>query len=125
VDGLRDKKDIVEVTEYSFETLIAVIVFSLILFAIFVYLYKNRRIRRKKPTKKELALKRLKSIDFDDVKSAVYSFSVDGFLFTDDSNIDEFKKIEDKLKGYKYQKDIPLLENSTKEMMREFIKGLK
>jgi hypothetical protein len=125
VDGLRDIKDIVEVTEYSFETLIAVIVFSLILFAIFVYLYKNRRIRRKKPTKKELALKRLKSIDFDDVKSAVYSFSVDGFLFTDDSNIDEFKKIEDKLKGYKYQKDIPLLENSTKEMMREFIKGLK
>ena len=125
MQGLRDIKDIVEVHEHSLETLIAVVVITLLLLAVIFYLYKNRRKRRKKPTKRELALKRLQNIDFDDVKSAVYTFSVDGFGFTNEENIDEFKKIEKLLESYKYKKAVPALDEKTEEMMKSFIKGLK
>ncbi len=122
---LRDIKDIVEVHEHSLETLIAVVFITLLIFGLLFYLYKNRRIRRKKPTKRELALKRLQNIDFDDVKSAVYTFSVDGSIFTDQENIDQFKKIDALLERYKYQKDVPNIDESTKEMMKQFIRKLK
>jgi len=125
VQELRDIKDIVEVHEHSLETLIAVVFITLLIFGLLFYLYKNRRIRRKKPTKRELALKRLQNIDFDDVKSAVYTFSVDGSIFTNQENIDQFKKIDALLERYKYQKDVPTIDESTKEMMKQFIRKLK
>jgi len=125
LQGLRDIKDIVEVHEESLLIFIGVIILFLIVLFFAYYLYKNRRIRRKKPTKRELALKRVKNINFDDVKNAVYTFSVDGFLFTDENNIDKFKKIEKELEKYKYQKDVPSLDENLKKMMQEFIKELK
>jgi flagellar biosynthesis/type III secretory pathway M-ring protein FliF/YscJ len=125
LQGLRDIKDIVEVHDQSLTVFIAVVILFLILSIFSYYLYKNRRIRRKKPTKRELALQRLKSMDFDDVKSSVYTFSVDGFLFTNENNIDRFKTIEKELQKYKYKKTVPTLDKDLKKMMQEFIRELK
>ena len=125
MEGLRDIKGIVTVHEYSFETLLAIIITTIIVLSILFYLYKNRRKRGKKLNKYELALKNLKNIDFDDVKKTVYTFSVDGFLHTDEKNIDEFKKIEDELLKYKYQKEVPSIDEALKIRIENFIKGLK
>ncbi len=125
MEGLRDIKDIVEIHEYSFWIFLSLVITGLLLAWTVYYLYKNRRKRRKKPTKRELALKRLKEIDFNDTKSAVYRFSVDGNIFVNEENMNKFKEIEQQLKRYKYQKDTPKLEEAEKEMIKEFIKGLK
>ncbi len=126
MEGLRDIKDIVEVNEYSFELLILTIFITIITIAFFLYLYKNRKRRKKRATKKELALKRLKNIDFDDVKNTAYTFSVDGYLWVNDQNREKFKKIENNLAKYKYQKDVPeSIDNETKKMIKEFIKDLR
>lgn len=125
MEGLRDIKDIVEIHEYSFWIFLSLIIAGLLLTWTVYYLYKNRRKRRKKPTKRALALKRLKEIDFDDTKSAVYGFSVDGNIFVTEENMDMFKEIEQRLEKYKYQKDTQKLEAKDKEMITEFIKGLK
>jgi len=125
VEGLRDIKSVVEIHEYSFFIFLSLIIATLLLVWIFYYFYKNRRKRRKKPTKRELALKRLKEIDFDDTKSAIYTFSVDGDLFVDATNQTEFQEIEKLLQKYKYQKETSTLDKKVKEMMIEFIRGLK
>ncbi len=125
MEGLRDIKGIVTVHEYSFETLIAIIISTIVVLSILFYLYKNRRKRRKKLNKYQLALKNLKNIDFNDIKNTVYTFSVDGFLHTNENNIDEFKKIEDELLKYKYQKEVPSIDESLKNRIENFIKDLK
>ncbi len=125
MEGLRDIKGIVEVNEYSFEILLAVIMISIIVLAVLFYLFKNRRKRRVKLSKKEIALKNLKNIDFDDIKNTVYTFSIDGYLWVDEKNIDEFKSIEEKLIKYKYQKKIPSIDEALKQKIKEFVKGIK
>ncbi len=125
MEGLRDIKDIVVIHEYSLWMFLSSIVAFLLVAWILYYLYKNRRKRRKKFTKRELALKRLKEIDFENTKDAVYIFSVDGALFTNEENIDKFRDIEQRLQKYKYQKDIPPLGIKDREMIKEFIKGIK
>ncbi len=125
MEGLRDIKDVVEIHEYSLWIFLSLVAAVLLATWILYYFYKNRRKRRKKPTKRELALKRLKEIDFDDTKGAVYTFSVDGDIFLNEENRDKFKEIENILQRYKYQKDAPKLQKSEKEMIKEFIKGLK
>ena len=125
MEGLKDIKDIVEIHEYSFWLFLSLILAGLLLSLALYYLYKNKRKRKKRINKRELALTRLKEINFDDTKSAVYTFTVDGNLFVDENNLDKFKKIEQCLERYKYQKDTPKIEETEIEMMKEFIKALK
>lgn len=125
MEELRDIKGLVEVTEYSLETLIALTLLSLALLAMGLYLFKNRRRRRKKPTTKEMALMRLKSINYEDTKEVAYRFSTDGYLWLDERNQDAFEQIEKALIIYKYKKEIPPLEKNLKNRIKIFIKGLK
>jgi flagellar biosynthesis/type III secretory pathway M-ring protein FliF/YscJ len=125
MEQLRDIKDIVEVHEHSFETLIGIIVFSLVILLVIFYLYKNRRRRRKKLSPKELALNSLKSIDYSDSKEVAYRFTTNGFLWLNEENKKEYQDIEKELLPYKYKKEVPQLDKGLENRIKNFIKELK
>ena len=125
MEQLRDIKDIVEVHEHSLETLIGVVVLSLLVLGVLFYLYKNRRKRRKKLTPREIALHSLKSIDYTNPKEVAYRFTTNGFIFIDENNEKEYRDIEQKLLPYKYKKDVPQIDEGLAERIKEFIKELK
>lgn len=125
MEELRDIKDIVEVHEYSFETLMALIFLTIILLLLIVYFVKNRRRRRKRLSPKAVALQKLKAINYSEPKEVVYCFSEEGFLWTDEKNSDEFNAIEKALIPYKYKKEIPPLDEMLIKRVQTFIKGLK
>ncbi len=125
MEKLKDIKDIVSVEDYSFEILLAIIFFSIIIFLFALYFYKNRRTRRQRLTPREIALNSLKSIDYNNQKEVAYRFTTNGAMFVDDKNKQEFKDIEDKLLEYKYKKDVPKLDKDLEIRVKEFIKGLK
>jgi len=125
MEQLRDIKDIVEVPDSSFETLLGLIfLVALVLFVAF-YLYKNRRKRRRKLTAKEKALNSLKSIDYSNPKDVAYRFTTDGNLWIDENNQDEYRDIEKELLIYKYKKDVPQLDKGLEQRVKKFIKELK
>jgi len=125
LDKLKDIKDIVEVTDYSLYQLIAIVITFLLILIVTTYLYKNRITKTKQPSKKQLALKRLKELDFTNTKDVVYSFSLDGYIFVNESNQEKFNQIEKELEQYKYKKDIQPLEQNIITQIKEFIKGIK
>ena len=125
MEGLRDIKDVVEVQEHSLAMLIALIVMVLLLFAVALYLFKNRRRRRKKLTAREIALEKLRSLDYSNPKEVVYSFEADGELFVNEKNRDNFEKIKKELEIYKYKRDVPPLDEGVKKEIEQFIKGLR
>jgi len=125
LDKLKDIKPIVEVVDFSFYYLIALVCILVLILIFGLYKYFTRVKKTKILTQNQIALKRLKQLDFEDVKNTVYSFSVDGFLFLNDKNRDNFEALEEKLEQYKYKKDIPNLPNELKDELKQFIKGLK
>jgi LPXTG-motif cell wall-anchored protein len=128
LEKLREIKGIIEVHESSLENLISLIVLIilglLVLGGVF-YFYKNRRKRRKRPSPKEVALERLKNINYNDTKEVAYTFSTDGYLWIDEQNEEEFKDIEKELIGYKYKKEIPTLTDELKARVKKFIEEIQ
>jgi len=125
MEKLRDIKDIVDVQEYSLETLIALVVLALLVLFIMVYFFKNRRRRRKKLSPKAMALQHLKNMNYDDPKEVAYCFSTDGFLWINEKNKAAFHALEKELLPYKYQKEVPTLDQALQEKVKAFIKELK
>jgi len=125
MNELKDIKDIVEVQEHSFVMLMGLILLAVMVVALAIYLFKNRRKRRKKPTAKEIALERLQNIDYSDPKEVVYLFEEQGEMFLNEKNQVEFESIKEELKIYKYKKDIPPLDKDIEERIKAFIKELK
>ena len=125
MEGLRDIKDVVEVQEHSLAMLIALIVAVLFFLGIALYLFKNRRRRRKKPTAKEIALQKLQNIDYSNPKDVVYTFEAEGEMFVNEKNQEDFEKIKKELEIYKYKRDVPPLNEGVKSEIEQFIKGLK
>ena len=128
LEKLREIKGIVEVHESSLENLIALI--ALLILGVLVlggvfYFYKNRRRRKKRPTPKEVALERLRNINYKDTKEVVYTFSTDGYLWMDEQSEEEFRDIEKELIAYKYKKEIPELTDGLKARVKKFIEEIK
>jgi signal recognition particle subunit SEC65 len=128
LEKLREIKGIVEVHESSLENLIVLI--ALLLLGVLVlggvfYFYKNRRRRRKRPTPKEVALERLRNINYQDTKEVAYTFSTDGYLWIDEQSEEEFRDIEKELIAYKYKKEIPELTDELKAGVKKFIEEIK
>ena len=125
MEGLRDIKDVVEVQEHSLAMLIALIATVLFFLGVALYLFKNRRRRRKKPTAKEIALQKLQNLDYGNPKEVVYTFEADGELFVNEKNQEDFNKIKKELEIYKYRRDVPPLDEVVKKEIEQFIKGLR
>lgn len=125
MEKLRDIKDIVEVHEYSFETLMGLIFLGLVLLFLGIYFFKNRRRKRKRLTPKAVALHNLKTMNYTNTKEVVYTFSTDGFLWINEKNEPEFKALETLLLPYKYKKDVPSLDHALEKRIKVFIEELK
>lgn len=125
MEELRDIKDIIEVQEYSLETLIGLVVLVLLILFIVIYFLKNRRRRRKRLSPKALALHNLQNINYNDTKEVVYRFSTDGFLWVNEQNQQNFKSLEEALLPYKYKKEVPSLDKALEKRVKAFIKELK
>jgi len=125
VEELKDIKDIVEVHEHSFIIFLGIIIIALCLLGIALYLFKNRRKRRKQPTEKESALIELKNLDYSNTKEVVYTFEEQSLVLLNEKNREVFHQIKKGLEIYKYKKEIPPLDEKIKEQIETFIKGLK
>lgn len=122
---LKSIKPIVTVPDNSLYILIAIIAAVLLLVAYLAYRYFTRVKRSRKLSTKELALKRLKALDFNDTKGVVYTFSVDGSLFVNEQNRESFNSIEKELEPYKYKKEVEKLPQDLEEHIKQFIQGVK
>jgi len=125
MEKLRDIKDIVDVQEYSLETLIALVLLALLVLFITIYLFKNRRRRRKKLSPKAMALQDLKTMNYDEPKEVAYHFSTDGSLWINEKNETAFNALEKELLPYKYKKEVPALDKGLEKSVKAFIKELK
>lgn len=124
LEKLRDIKDIVQVTDYSFIYLIALCIVILLIILLAVYKYMQPK-KRKKPTQKELALIKLKNINFENQKEVAYDFYFYAVYFLNDKNENRYKELVERLEPFKYKKDVPPLEAILQTEIKEFIKDLK
>ena len=126
LDKLKDIKDIVPVEDYSLYIIIGIVFFSIFLIIVFTYFFTKIKIKPK-PTKKELAFKKLKQLDLekDDTKKIVYTIAIDGEMFVNSTNEALYNDIVDKSSKYKYKKDIDSLDKEIKDMIKKFIKTIK
>jgi len=125
MEKLKDIKDIVEVEDYSFFLLLALIITLLMALSLAFYLFKNRRRRRKKVTPKEQSLECLKSIDYHNPKEVAYTFEEKVQPFLEERNQEEFDSISQELEVYKYKKEIPDLDETIAKRIKAFIGDLK
>jgi len=121
---LRDIKGIVEVSDFSMYYLIALCILVLICICVLIY-YLMQPKKRKKPTDREKALMKLKSIDFENVKDIAYGFTLNVPYFINENNKIKITKALEELEVFKYKKDVPQMLDSLKIEIKEIIKGLK
>ena len=122
---LKDIKPIVEVHSDSL-LIFGGIVFSIFfIIGFFIYKYLTRIQKTKQLSPKALALQRLKTLDFHDTKDVAYRFSIDGSMFCDEKNKEEFEAIVKSLEPYKYKKDVEVLPSILQQRIKDFIKNLK
>ena len=125
MEELKDIKDIVEVHEQSFMLLIGLIIITLLLVTWGLYAFKHRRRKRKKLTPKEIALEKLRKLDYNNAKEVVYTFEEQSEYFINKKNKDKFDAIKKELEIYKYKREVPPLESQIAVEIQSFIKELK
>ncbi len=122
MEKLKDIKALVDVPDYSLVIFIALLVTVLaLLVGIYLWTKKSKRRVRRKLTPKEIALQKLKEINFDDTKESVYTFSENMQVLVDKENIDELEKFLETLRRYQYKKSVPSLSEIDKKKMQEWI----
>lgn len=125
MEELKDIKGIIEVPDYSLWILLSIIVGLLLCLIFIIYYLKNRRKKRKKPTSKQIAMKNLKEIDFDDTKGAVYTFCENFQYFIDEKNKEAFEQLQKELEIFKYKKEIEKLSEEQINKIKSMIKEIK
>jgi len=124
VAKLRDIKGIVEVSDFSMYYLIALSLIVLIIVFIIIYILMQPK-PRKKPTNKQVALKNLKNLKYNDEKEVAYVFTLNAPFFINETNEKEVKAILKKLEVYKYRRYIPKIEKDLKNKIKNMIKRFK
>lgn len=125
MEELKDIKGIIEVPDYSLWILISIIVTIIFFIAITIYFFKNRRKKRKKLTLKQIAMKNLKEIDFNDTKDTVYAFCENFQYFIDEKNKESFEELQKELEMYKYKKKIEKISKELEDRIKSMIKEIK
>jgi signal recognition particle subunit SEC65 len=125
VEELKDIKGIIEVPDYSLWILLSMTTGVLVFLILAIYFFKNRRKKRKRLTSKQIAMKNLKEIDFDDTKDAVYTFCENFQYFIDEKNEESFEKLQKELEIFKYKKEIEKLSDEEINRIKSMIKEIK
>jgi len=123
MQGLKDIKPLMTVPDHSLLMLLSLIAGVLLLaLGLYFWLKKPARKRRRRLSKREQAVENLKALDFSDTKEAVYDFSENMHVLTDENDNEAFHKLLEKLEVYKYKKEVPPLSESDKQEMIKMIK---
>jgi len=123
MQGLKDIKPLMTVPDHSLLMLLSLIAGVLVLaLGLYFWLKKPARKRRRRLSKREQAVANLKALDFSDTKEAVYDFSENMHVLTDENDNEAFHKLLEKLEVYKYKKEVPPLSESDKQEMIKMIK---
>ena len=123
MQGLKDIKPLMTVPDHSLLMLLFLIAGVLLLaLGLYFRLKKPARKRRRRLSKREQAVENLKALDFSDTKEAVYDFSENMHVLTDENGNEAFHKLLEKLEVYKYKKEVPPLSESDKQEMIKMIK---
>ena len=101
---------------------VGLLVVSILLVLLYLMLFKKRR---KKPTKRELALKALKGIDYTNTKDAVYTFSVNAQKLISNEDKKELDELLKELEKYKYKKEVSALSREDIDKMKKIVEKLK
>ena len=125
MEELKDIKGIIDVPDYSLWILLSIIVCVIFSLVLAIYFFKNRRKKRKKPTLKQIAMKNLKEINFDDTKCAVYTFCENFQYFIDEKNKESFEQLQKELEIYKYKKEVEKLSEVQINKIKSMIKEIK
>ena len=125
MEELKDIKGIIDVPDYSLWILLSIIVCVIFSLVLAIYFFKNRRKKRKKPTLKQIAMKNLKEINFDDTKCAVYTFCENFQYFIDEKNKESFEQLQKELEIYKYKKEVEKLSEELINKIKSMIKEIK
>jgi hypothetical protein len=124
MEKLKDIKDIVDVVDYSLYYLVGSLLLFLVCLVCLLYYFKKPK-RRKKLTSKEIALKHLMSIDYEDEKSMAYIFTLNIDEFINQDNKEKIDSVLNRLEEYKYKKDISKASNDLKQDIKEIIEEIK
>jgi len=125
VEELKDIKGIIEVPDYSLWILLGMTTGVLVFIILAIYFFKNKRKKRKKLTSKQIAMKNLKEIDFDDTKGTVYTFCENFQYFINEKNKESFEKLQKELEIFKYKKEIEKLSDEERNRIKSMIKEIK
>ena len=116
---LHDIKPLVEIQEYSFYYLMALIAVGVVLFLGAGYLlFKFFKERKKFNLRKEY-YKKFKAVNFKDAKKAAYELTKYGAVFKDDDerHLKAYENMLERLEKYKYKKDVEPFDGDTKHFI--------
>ncbi|WP_353662723.1 hypothetical protein [Hydrogenimonas sp. SS33] len=128
---LRDIKPPVAVPDHSAWVFSALLLVLLLLLAALYWWWRSRRKpvrRRRRKSPEEVARERLRAIDYDDTKGAVYTFGeyLPLLIASDREAMETFEALEKELAPYKYKKEVPPLPKALRKRMERLVKrGLK
>jgi hypothetical protein len=96
------------------------LVFILLIFIIYFRLKKAK----KKATKRQLAVINLKKMNFNNSsKTIAYNFTINGKICLNEKFEDEYNSIVNKLKDFKYKRDVKNISNDLIDEIKEYIKA--
>ena len=109
---ITDIEDIVSIKDFSLYIDFALVALSIVMIYFIFKFYKKKKNRPL--TKKELALKAYKSIDFTNPKRASYLITKYGYVLSTDKKSQEiFKELMKDLTRYKYKKNVDDFDDKT------------
>ena len=119
---LHDIKPLLEIEEYSFYYLVALIAVAVIILGGVGYLLFKYLQRRNRFNVRAEHLKVLHTIDFNDAKKAAYDITQYGATFKDDSerNRNAYESLVEHLEQYKYKKYVSEIDEETKHLFERY-----
>lgn len=123
---MRDIKPLVEIPDtsfYLFLGMLAIIVLAIVALSLFIY---KEVVARRLKNKKEALLAELGRVDFSNPKKAAYTITKYGrILATDERSQKIFLELLTLLEKYKYKKEVPPVDEITKNYFNLFFKMLQ
>ena len=126
MQGLKDIKPLLDVPDITIYYFFVFIVVCFILLTLIAYILNKKYFNYKRKlslSKKTIAIKRLKDLNFDDTKECVYEFTLLSYFVINSKETQQLQRyILKELEVYKYREKVPKLSFEIEEKMKLFIK---
>jgi hypothetical protein len=124
MDNLDKLKDIKPIQTITIDFTFYFIIISLIIIIFAIVIYFLTRNKNKKLTKAQIARKYLKNFDFKSLsdKQIAYDFTRYGYDCLQEQYKDEFLKIINQLKPFKYKKIVGKIDDDLIDQMKDYIR---